>query len=83
MSRTKKGDIVIMDNARIHKSEKTKQLIEQKGAILKFQPPYSPFLNKIEHYWSFIKRMIGLNRKMFERFEDCLESTFKMEYGAI
>jgi len=77
----KENDVVIMDNARIHKSEKTRKLIESKGAMLKFQPPYSPQVNKIEHYWAFIKKMIGLNRKLFERFEDCLSEVFKKKYG--
>ena len=76
----KENDVVIMDNARIHKSEKTRKLIESKGAMLKFQPPYSPQVNKIEHYWAFIKRMIGLNRKLSERFEDCLDKVFRMSY---
>jgi len=45
------GQIVIMDNAAFHKSQKTKELIERKGCRLVFLPPYSPDLNPIEKFW--------------------------------
>lgn len=77
----RKDDVVIMDNARIHKSTKTIKLIESKGAKVLFQPPYSPFLNKIENYWSFIKKEIGLVKKKFNKFDDCLDCVFRMNYG--
>lgn len=78
----KSGDVVILDNARFHKSEKTRELIESKGAILKFQPKYSPFLNKIENYWAFIKKEIGLIKKKFEKFGECLDWVLRLDYGA-
>jgi transposase len=52
------GDVVIMDNASFHRSHTTKALIESKGAILLFQPKYSPDLNKIEPQWSNLKHYI-------------------------
>jgi transposase len=76
------GDVVIMDSARIHKSEKTRKLIESKGAMLKFQPPYSPFLNKIENYWSFLKTTIRNSAKNFDNFKDCVDWSFKINYGS-
>jgi len=77
----KENDVVIMDNARIHKSKKTQDLIESKKAILKFQPPYSPFLNKIENYWGFIKKEIGLIKKNYKKFDDCIKYVFQLKYG--
>ena len=41
--------VVILDNARLHKTPKTRQLIEASGASLMFLPPYSPDYNPIEH----------------------------------
>ena len=38
----KPGQVVIMDNASFHKSQKTKELIESVGCKLIFLPPYSP-----------------------------------------
>ena len=42
------GQVIIMDNYIIHKSKKTKGLIESAGCRILFQPPYSPYLNPIE-----------------------------------
>jgi transposase len=36
------NQVVIMDNASFHKSQKTKELIESVGCKLIFLPPYSP-----------------------------------------
>ncbi|MFP4098940.1 MAG: transposase [Alphaproteobacteria bacterium] len=47
---------VIMDNAAFHKSNKTKVLIEEKGAVLLFLPPYSPELNPIENDFGALKK---------------------------
>lgn len=52
------GQVVIMDNAAFHKSEKVKQLIETVGCKLIFLPPYSPDLNPIEKFWANMKRWI-------------------------
>ena len=44
----KPGDIVIMDNLRVHKTAGVREAIEAAGAKLLFIPPYSPDLNPIE-----------------------------------
>ena len=49
--------LVILDNARLHKTPKTRQLIEASGASLMFLPPYSPDYNPIEHDFANIKRI--------------------------
>ena len=53
--------LVIMDNARIHKTERTRELIEAVGAELLFLPPYSPDYNPIEHDFANIKRLRTYN----------------------
>lgn len=55
----RKGMVVIMDNARFHKSDKTVELIESAGCRVLFQPPYSPDLNKIEPMWANIKQRLN------------------------
>ena len=49
--------VVILDNARLHKTPKTRQLIEASGASLMFLPPYFPDYNPIEHDFANIKRI--------------------------
>ena len=51
--------IIVMDNAAIHKSQKTIDLIEQSGHIILFLPPYSPDLNPIEKTFGWIKRALS------------------------
>ena len=48
--------VVILDNARLHKTPRTRELIEASGARLMFLPPYSPDYNPIEHDFANIKR---------------------------
>ncbi len=63
----KPGMVVIIDNARFHKSKKTVELIEAAGCRIIFLPPYSPDFNPIEHFWAAIKNSI---RRLAERSKD-------------
>jgi transposase len=54
----KPGQVVILDNATFHKSEKTRRHIENAGCTLLFLPPYSPDLNPIEKFWAWFKAKI-------------------------
>jgi transposase len=49
------GQIVVLDNLNIHKSQHVRELIESCGCQLWFLPTYSPDLNPIELAWSKIK----------------------------
>jgi transposase len=51
----KKGQVIIMDNARFHQGKKVRELIENAGCELLFLPKYSPDLNPIEHWGQKIK----------------------------
>jgi len=57
------NQVIIMDNARIHKSAKTKELIEEAGHILLYLPPYSPDFNPIEKTFGLIKRWFRSSTK--------------------
>ena len=53
--------VVIMDNARIHKTEQTQALIQACGAKVLYLPPYSPDYNPVEHKFANIKRRRSYN----------------------
>ena len=52
------GDIVIMDNLPAHKNQEIRELIEARGAELRYLPPYSPDLNPIENAFSKLKAIL-------------------------
>ena len=72
----KHGQVVIMDNASFHKSEKTKTLIESAGCELLFLPAYSPDLNPIEKFWATMKRWIKNHWKNMHKITEALEYFF-------
>ena len=51
----RRGDIVILDNLAVHKSEKAAQCLKQRGAWFLFLPASSPDLNPIEQAFSTLK----------------------------
>ena len=63
------GDVVVMDNLSVHKSEKVAELIQSAGARVLYLPPYSPDFNPIEVAFSKIK---GLLRKAGARVREVL-----------
>jgi len=69
----KPNQVVIMDNASFHKSEKTRKLIEDTGVKLLYLPPYSPDLNPIEQKWFHVKNMVKCVRDKFTNFNSCLD----------
>lgn len=72
----KPGQVVIMDNASFHKSEKTQQLIKSANCMVIFLPPYSPDLNPIEKFWANMKRWIKDNITEFLHLYDALKQLF-------
>jgi len=70
----KPGQIVIADNATFHKGGRIFQLIEAAGCQLKYLPPYSPDLNKIERCWSWLKSRIRKQLIQFDCLRDAMEA---------
>lgn len=74
----KPNQIVVMDNATFHKSEKTKMLIENAGCRLLFLPPYSPDFNPIEIFWANFKAKIRSNIHTFSTLALAIDHAFNM-----
>jgi transposase len=75
--RLKAGQIVLMDNLSVHKSNWVRDLIEEKGCQLWLLPSYSPDFNPIEEAFSKVKNLI---RKAKAR---TLEALFAATAGAL
>jgi transposase len=72
----KPNQVIIMDNAAFHKSQKTKELIESVGCKLLFLPPYSPDLNPIEKFWAIMKRWIKNKITQFDQLYQTIVQFF-------
>lgn len=75
----KPGQVVVMDNASFHTSEKTKELLASVGCRLIFLPPYSPDLNPIEKFWAHMKRWIKHKITQSDTVYDTLVRFFKLQ----
>ena len=73
----KPGQVVVMDNASFHKSERLRELIEQAGCRLLFLPPYSPDFNKIEKFWARLKQYLGQTLRQFDCLQDAVDDAFR------
>ncbi len=51
----RQGDVVILDNLAVHKSERAAECLRQRGAWFLFLPAYSPDLNPIEQAFAKLK----------------------------
>ena len=74
------GDIVVLDNLRQHRGERTRALIEARGAELWFLPAYSPDLNPIEEAFSKVKALL---RAAAARDHEALLAAIRAALGAI
>lgn len=66
-----RGQIVVMDNVRAHKSVRVRELIEARGCHLWFLPAYSPDLSPIELAFSKLKARL---RHARARTQEALEA---------
>ena len=74
----KPGQVIILDNAAFHKSDKTRKLIEDAGCTLLFLPSYSPDLNPIEKFWAWFKAHIRKIILNFSTLDQAIDHVFSM-----
>jgi transposase len=74
------GQVVMMDNLSVHKRDKIRELIEERGCRMLFLPPYSPDYNPIEHAFSKLK---GLLRSAQARTHEALQTAISEALAAI
>lgn len=73
----KPGDVLVMDNLRVHHIEPVREMLREAEVTLLFLPPYSPELNPIEEAWSKIKSIFRtLEARTIPSFIDALKETY-------
>lgn len=71
------GDVIIIDNASFHYSQSIEEIVAEAGCEIWYLPPYSPELNKIEHWWSVLKNWMRQRWDEFDTFRDCVDAAFQ------
>lgn len=54
----KPGDVLVMDNLQVHKTQAVKELLDQAQVERLLLPPYSPDLNPIERMFAKVKNAV-------------------------
>lgn len=74
------GQAVVLDGLGAHRTERVRELVEERGADLVFLPSYSPDLNPIEEAFSKIKQLV---RKAGARTREALVEALARALAAI
>jgi len=69
---------VVMDNASFHRKSVLRNLVKEAGKYLIFLPAYSPELNPIEKFWSWLKRHLRKILPLHSNFDDAICSAFQV-----
>lgn len=70
---------IIMDNASFHRKSKLIPLAEKIGHRIVFLPPYSPELNAIENFWSWLKGRLRNILPDFSDLDSAISDCFHVE----
>lgn len=70
-------DVVIWDNATFHRSPRLAKALSDAGIGLLFLSPYSPDLNPIEQFWSWLKAWIRALNQPLLHISEALTKVFK------
>jgi len=74
------GQVVVLDGLGAHRTERVRNLVEERGADLVFLPPYSPDLNPIEEAFSKVKNAV---RKAGARTREALDEAVGEALSAV
>lgn len=73
------GNIVVLDNASIHRKTVLSEIAKEYDVTLLFQPPYSPDLNKIEKFWAWLKKELQTTLKNSQSLFDAICKCFQLK----
>ena len=55
-----------MDNASIHRTDSVVCTINEKGALIRFLPPYSPDMNPVKNVFGEVKQYLQTNSILYD-----------------
>jgi hypothetical protein len=70
----RKGQVVILDNARFHRQKVVQRILKRVGCRALFLPAYSPDLNLIENQWQGFKTRVCNHRMRGMRLKDAVDA---------
>jgi transposase len=59
----REGQVAVLDGLGAHRTDKVRELVQERGCELLFVPSYSPDLNPIEEAFSKIKNLVSGRRE--------------------
>ena len=73
-----KNKLIILDNARIHKTKEILKIIKDSKNFIVYTVPYHPRLNTIEQFFNQMKHYIKLDKPMsYKKLESSLKRSIK------
>jgi len=70
--------VIVMDNATFHRKSRLILLAQTWEHEVIFLPPYSPELNRIERFWSRLKRHLHKTIHKFDSLDRAISDTFNL-----
>lgn len=74
------GSVLVLDNAKIHKGGRIKEIVEAAGCSLLYLSPYSPDFSPIELAWGWIKQRV---RRLCPRDEEARQNVIVNAVNAL
>ena len=79
LPKLKPGNVIVMDNLRVHHIAEVKGRLKAAGIGLLYLPPYSPERNPIEEAWALIKRIFrSAEANSIVRYIDTMHKAFSV-----
>ena len=73
----RKGQVVILDNARFHRQKAVQRILKRVGCRALFLPAYSPDFNLIENQWHSFKTRVCNHRLHGMSLKDAIDTALK------
>jgi transposase len=67
-----------MDNTKFHRKKELEKLAKEAGCSILFLPTYSPDLNLIEQFWSWLKRELRETLSNYAFLNEAVWASFQL-----